>query len=380
MNKKRKSIPNKIKLQVWTEAGGRCQFKGCNKPLWYNGLTLSKGNFSELAHIIGAKKKGPRGNINSDILQDKSENIMLLCQECHKEIDDLQNIKKYSTDLLKKWKKEHEERIRIQTSIHAERYKTTILRFQYNIGDQQVIIGDEETYNAIKPMYPSDRKGIIIEKQNFDRTKDIDYWTMVANEIGNDVKRKLELGIDGEQIKHLSIFALGAMPLLMYLGKTLSDIMPMNIFHHNRNIRDSVKSWTWNNTSDKTIEFIINQKKTTNSNKVALILALSDNIGEDKFNSAIADDFNIYEFTIKMPSPHCIENKTQLEIYSYEIRKLFNKIQNKHGVNCEIHIFPATPAVIAIQTGRLLLPTKEGKIFIYEYIPKTGFRKVLQLN
>ena len=49
---KRPSIPPTVKLELWTKAGGRCEFEGCNKPLWYDGLTFAKINGSNIAHII----------------------------------------------------------------------------------------------------------------------------------------------------------------------------------------------------------------------------------------------------------------------------------------------------------------------------------------
>ncbi len=70
----RKSIPDATKLQLWVKSAGRCQFKGCNTPVWYNGLTLSEGNFAEVAHIIGSSKDGPRGT-------DQSEELIALARQ-----------------------------------------------------------------------------------------------------------------------------------------------------------------------------------------------------------------------------------------------------------------------------------------------------------
>jgi hypothetical protein len=64
----RPHIPNHIKLQLWNNAGGRCEFRECNKKLWIHGLTFEQANFSEMAHIIGAKEDGPRGNQDSEKL------------------------------------------------------------------------------------------------------------------------------------------------------------------------------------------------------------------------------------------------------------------------------------------------------------------------
>jgi len=57
----RKSIPLTTRLKLWIKAGGRCQFKHCNKPVYEHGMTLQDGNFADIAHIIGAKKSAARG-------------------------------------------------------------------------------------------------------------------------------------------------------------------------------------------------------------------------------------------------------------------------------------------------------------------------------
>jgi len=252
MKKKRKNIPEAVKIQVWTEAAGRCQREGCNKSLWYNSFTLADGNFSEYAHVIGAEKDGPRGSSDSDKLQDKAENIILLCKDCHHEVDLPKNISKYPVELLHKWKNKHEERIRIQTSIKGDDYKTTIVRFTSKVGDRLIKITNEQVYAAIKPKYPSDRKGIEIVKDNFDRNKDSQYWKFIANEIENEIQRKLSLGIDGEPINHISIFGIAAQPLLMVLGENLPDTLAVDIYQAKRNIDNVNKTWIWDE-NDKTV-------------------------------------------------------------------------------------------------------------------------------
>ena len=114
----RKKILETVKLQLWVKSAGRCEFKGCNKPVWRNELTLSDGNFAEVAHIIGSSKDGPRGAEQSEELQTDFTNLMLLCQPCHKEIDD--NPANYPVELLRNWKESHENRVEIQTSYPEE--------------------------------------------------------------------------------------------------------------------------------------------------------------------------------------------------------------------------------------------------------------------
>ena len=58
---KRPSIPRSVQLKLWVLSGGRCEFRGCNKPLWRDGLTLKEANYSNIAHIISWTPSGPRG-------------------------------------------------------------------------------------------------------------------------------------------------------------------------------------------------------------------------------------------------------------------------------------------------------------------------------
>ncbi len=62
---KDRNVPQHTRLKLWVKAAGRCEFRGCNEPVWQNNLTLSDGNFGEVAHIIGKSKDGPRGGEES---------------------------------------------------------------------------------------------------------------------------------------------------------------------------------------------------------------------------------------------------------------------------------------------------------------------------
>ena len=117
----RKNVPLHTKLKLFGRSAGRCEFSPCNKPVWRNDLTLTEGNFGEVAHIIAASEDGPRGNEKSADLQIEFDNLMLVCRRCHKEIDD--NPDRYPPELLSKWKQRHENRIEIQTE-HPENIYT----------------------------------------------------------------------------------------------------------------------------------------------------------------------------------------------------------------------------------------------------------------
>jgi len=380
MNKimSRKSIPEAIKLELWVKSAGRCEFNGCNTPVWFNELTLSESNFGEFAHIIAASKDGPRGESNSEDLQIEFSNLMLLCAKCHKEIDDFPD--KYPTELLKQMKHDHEYRIEVQTNYPEEINKSTILTFNVNIGDRNVPINFEALRNAMFPKYPADKNGIKFERTDFDRFGDENYWYATAMDIRRKTEKELSVGVSDNSIKHLSIFAIAPMPLLMYLGKCVGDTIPSDIYQSHRNIVDTSQTWTWQKKDNTITDYFVNEIKAIDSENVVLKIALSDTINSDKYLNFIDDNFSIYEITINEPSPHFIKNKTQLENFSYEYRKLLNRIQAKHGRNCNIFILPAMPISFAVECGRAILPTKDPNIFACEYYKEFGFKKVLKIN
>lgn len=105
------SISSGVKRKLWAASGGYCGNPACHKNLFALSDTGKILNIEELAHIIGQSKDGPRGE---EILpmdeRDEYENIVLLCPTCHTLID--KNPELYPVEMIKEWKKKHEESIR----------------------------------------------------------------------------------------------------------------------------------------------------------------------------------------------------------------------------------------------------------------------------
>jgi len=105
------AISEKVKRRLWAVSGGFCAKPDCHAdlfPFFDNGAIT---NIEELAHIIGKKKKGPRGNNSMPLSErDEFENIVLLCPTCHSTID--KNPKLFPEITVIEWKSNHENRIR----------------------------------------------------------------------------------------------------------------------------------------------------------------------------------------------------------------------------------------------------------------------------
>ncbi|MBN4071845.1 hypothetical protein JYT83_00350, partial [bacterium AH-315-F18] len=137
---------------LYVRAGGRCQFDGCSKYLLEHEPTGTTGNFAEKAHIYGFKEKAARGSETGrpaavDI--SSIDNLMLLCQPCHHLVDSVEP-QTYPVEKLKKFKREHEERIRILTKLAKNRTSIPIL-LKGLVAGRTVDVSDEEMQSAAAP-------------------------------------------------------------------------------------------------------------------------------------------------------------------------------------------------------------------------------------
>jgi hypothetical protein len=88
-------------------SGNECAAPNChNKLIAKDGETV----ISKICHIEAASENGPRWNKDMDDDQRRHfDNLILMCDECHNIIDNKDNEDEYPVELLKDWKKNHEE-------------------------------------------------------------------------------------------------------------------------------------------------------------------------------------------------------------------------------------------------------------------------------
>jgi len=60
------------------------------------------------------------------------------------------------------------------------------------------------------------------------------------------IKHLYETGGEAETIKHLSVFGLGPIPLLIYLGTLLSNKIATDFFQRHRD----AENWTWKDSNE----------------------------------------------------------------------------------------------------------------------------------
>src|SRR6266542_2218514 len=120
-------IPDWVRLKLWRMSAGRCEYEGCNIPLWRDSVTKSEINAANIAHIVADKADGPRGDpALSEQLKDDFSNLMLMCAPHHRLID-VDDVTGHPFDRLQRMKAAHETRIERVTGIGADKQSHVLL-------------------------------------------------------------------------------------------------------------------------------------------------------------------------------------------------------------------------------------------------------------
>ena len=107
------SISDKVRKELWAKSGNRCAI--CKAELFqsFDGNSFSIG---EECHIVSSQNKGPRHVDNYGDF-DVFDNLILLCRNHHKIIDDAANLPRFTIEELSRIKKDHEDWVNQNLSV-----------------------------------------------------------------------------------------------------------------------------------------------------------------------------------------------------------------------------------------------------------------------
>ena len=126
----RSQIGRSVRARLAAVSGGVCQFPDCSEecyPLTSQDQPYTAG---EIAHVVGWSGSGPRADASlSPQARDNYWNLLLLCRNHHREIDEDKG--KYPIPVLHGWKLEHEKT-----------YRERLGRTEFNFWELQTVTQD----------------------------------------------------------------------------------------------------------------------------------------------------------------------------------------------------------------------------------------------
>lgn len=364
-------IKAEVSRELWARAAGRCQFNGCNRILYKSPVTQERVNISEKAHIYSFSEEGPRGwgpfKKNPQSLNDVG-NLMLMCHDCHKTIDQDKEGLKYSASLLQHWKKEHEHRVVTVTGIAANR-KSHVVFYGSNIGEQRSPLQQEDAMEAMFPdRYPVSEHSVSLSMSCSHEDRTTAFWQSESTHLQRVFNQKISPLIESDSTIHFSLFSLAPIPLLIQLGALFTDKISVDTYQP---IREP-KGWHWQDFPDG-FEFVINKPEELSGYPV-LVISLSDIISHERIKKVMGKNVATWEVTV--PEDHIgndnIRSKAQLSMMRTIIRKLMVLIKNAHGQTTPLSVFPAMAVSCSIEMGRARTPKADMPWVIYDQNNKEG--------
>lgn len=370
-------IPQKIQSALWARAGGRCQYRGCNEDLIGDLISgREDGTFGFIAHIVADSADGPRGDpVRSALLARALENLMLMCARHHKLID-VDDEPGHPEALLTAMKAEHESRVQVVTAIDHDR-ASHVIRFGASIGENEALVSTRAIFMAMPPdHHPASGQTIDLEMVGCAyRDDEPIYWTFQRDNLRRQFEAKVRGRVERQEIRHLSVFALAPQPLLAELGRLLCDIAPAAVRQRHR----EPATWAWQPDQPR-IAFQTSEPAEKKAGPIALKLGVSATLTDERVTKVLGPETTIWALTADNPHNDILRSPEDQAAFRRHLRRLLDRIKAVHGEGRTIHVFPALPASLAVDLGRVWMPKADLAMTIYDNNRAAGFVPAITLG
>ncbi len=356
-------IPQKVQSALWGVSGGRCQYRACNHSL-IGDLVAGKadGTFGFIAHIVADAADGPRGcPIRSPLLSKALENLMLLCGTHHKMID-VDAVDDHPEDILLDMKREHELRTTLVTGVDHDR-ASHVVRFGARIGQNEALVSTRALFAAMLPHHhPADGRTIDLELVGCAfRDDEPAYYQFQRDNLRRKFQAQVAGRIEQQDIRHLSVFALAPQPLLIELGRLMGDIVPVQVMQRHR----EPATWAWQSGQPR-IAFTVVVPDMIGAGPIALKIGVSATLTDEPVDATLGDDVTIWSIQAAGPHNDILRDPRDQAEFRAIVRRLLDRIKATHGEGKEIHLFPAMPASLAVDLGRVWMPKADLPLVLYD--------------
>ena len=361
-----------LKVILLGKSGGLCEFRGCGEYIWKDTLTNNITNFSNIAHIIANSPNWVRGDATKSQKELNSpENLMILCQKHHKEVDDEKN--GFTVEDLKEMKKEHEEFIEelLKTKIDS---RVNVIKYCKNIADRTIDITDEEVRMCTMKNKVWCKEIINLSNSKMDERDSVEAYKIEQDNLEKLFNQRVKPLLEKDENAKFYVFGIAPQPNLIHLGTLMSDIIRVEV---QQKQREPKIEWYLDDVDN--VEFNISTKiPKVKNKKVALNLSFSGDIDDSRIISEVGEGYDIIKIESNIKGTDIIKSKKQLEQFRIEVRRVFEYIKDNYGRNSEINVFPALPVSLAVELGRCWMKKAHPKMVIFD--EKNGFKKALEIE
>jgi hypothetical protein len=160
----------------------------------------------------------------------------------------------------------------------------------------------------------------------------------------------------------------------MELGRLLCDIVPADVYQLHR----EPAGWRWANDGPH-LQYQLDRPRHMGK-VVALKLALSATVTDDRIASVLGEDVSIWSVTAQNANNDIMRYPDDLQEFRNLMRSVYNEIKARHGMHATINVFPAIPVSAAVEAGRVWMPKVDLPLIIYDASRGDGFVQRLRIG
>lgn len=202
------------------------------------------------------------------------------------------------------------------------------------------------------------------------------YWRIGRRKI-DAVAGRIAEAVHDKHIRHISIFALARIPLLVYLGYALDDKVPVDLYQKHRGADEG---WVWPESETSAMFESIKTKGGATVTGVSVVLSLSGTIPLADLPPAVAE-FPAYELRPvgETPNPNLFRSRATLDAFVRSFQDLLAELERTDKTADGIHLFCAVPITAAIACGRTVMRHVHPPVIAYDRIG-SAFQPALTFN
>jgi len=369
----RKGLSERTKIRIWARAAGRCVL--CAKYLIDQRVHIHDAELvGQIAHNVGAEDgpKAPRGASSlSASERAQEENLLLLCHECHRSIDDPANWGLFTVDWLRRRKEEHQDRVRRATNFESL-HRTLVVTTDGSVRGAHASVSDRQITEALID------SGLVVHVEDgavgqvtihLDGDLTAEYaWKQAQATIDKGISKLTDVHASAiRKPDHISVFAIAPIPSLVYLGSRLDDKISIKVFDRRRGEDDRAWCWTADDTDPIRFAVVADHVGGIDVSDVVATINVSGTVSDANLPSALRSCPAIVLAPIgETPRPGILRSEASLNNAADAWMELLGHVEALWP-NCQrIHLLAATPVSLAIRIGAHRMRNAQPDLVTYQ--------------
>lgn len=371
-------------------AGWRCQFAGCGKDLQRESLSGTPGNFSYFAHIIASSPKGPRGDkLLSGQRADAIDNIMLMCDECHRRIDRV-DPDRFTVDVLRGMRQDSINEVR--RLLNTLRYEEALpIVVMGNITAQSPRFlqrdAEEAMWTRRLRMTPTGPEHYFYNGGHLHNPHVPYYWGSLFDALRDDIpllRKRLNgtLRADGAAMP-LAVFPLHGTSILVLAGRVMGEGSRIIVFQFSRDRAVDLPGGKW--AFDEGVppppadKYCVQELAPYNGTEEAcLIISLTCKVEPSRLPTTLHVDgaFKVGALEVTASNSAAlrhdiVSHAMDLDRFSITLEQAIQKLQDQWHVK-KVHLFVSAPASACFKVGQKLQARHHAVYVCYESAQASG--------